>query len=66
MVWIHGGGFKMGTAASTLYGPDYLLEEDVVIVAIGYRLGLLGNKLFAALDKANTYIQITSSISLPF
>ena len=40
----------MGTAASTLYGPDYLLEEDVVIVAIGYRLGLLGNKLFAALQ----------------
>ena len=44
MVWIHGGGFKMGSAGSTLYGPDHLLEEDVVIVAIGYRLGILGNK----------------------
>lgn len=47
MVWIHGGGFKIGTAASILYGPDYFLEEDIVIVAIGYRLGILGNKFVA-------------------
>jgi len=50
MVWIHGGGFKMGTAASTLYGPDHLLEEDVVIVAMGYRLGILGNKFVASVS----------------
>jgi carboxylesterase type B len=47
MAWIHGGGFKTGTAARSMYGPDYLLEEDVVIVAMGYRLGILGNKFFA-------------------
>jgi carboxylesterase type B len=47
MVWIHGGAFKMGNAAPSLYGPDHLLEEDVVIVAIGYRLAILGDKLVA-------------------
>jgi carboxylesterase type B len=59
MVWIHGGGFKMGTAASTMYGPDNLLEGDVVIVATGYRLGILGNKFDADVkplrDKADIY-----------
>jgi Carboxylesterase type B len=37
----------MGTPAPTMYGPDHLLEEDLVIVAIGYRLGILGNKFVA-------------------
>jgi carboxylesterase type B len=47
MVWIHGGAFKMGNAGTFLYGPDHLLEEDIVIVTIGYRLAILGNKLVA-------------------
>jgi carboxylesterase type B len=42
MVWIHGGAFKLGTGSSNIYGPDHLLEEDVVIVAIQYRIGILG------------------------
>jgi carboxylesterase type B len=42
MVWIHGGAFKVGTGSSTMYGPDHLLEEDVVIATIQYRLGILG------------------------
>lgn len=42
MVWIHGGGFLMGSNHKELYGPDYLITENVVIVAINYRLGVLG------------------------
>jgi carboxylesterase type B len=42
MVWIHGGGFYMGSGNSNMYGPDYLVSEDVVLVTINYRLGALG------------------------
>uniref|UniRef100_A0A0C9QW59 Carboxylic ester hydrolase n=1 Tax=Fopius arisanus TaxID=64838 RepID=A0A0C9QW59_9HYME len=42
MVWIHGGGFIFGSGDDTLYGPDYLIEKDIVLVTINYRLGVLG------------------------
>jgi len=40
IVWIHGGNFAKGSAAE--YEPDYLLDEDVVLVTIQYRLGMFG------------------------
>ena len=40
IVWIHGGNFARGSAAE--YEPDYLLDEDVVLVTIQYRLGMFG------------------------
>ncbi|PNF42097.1 hypothetical protein B7P43_G10290 [Cryptotermes secundus] len=42
MVWIHGGGFYIGSANTDCYGPDHLIREDVVIVTLNYRLGALG------------------------
>ncbi|XP_036329415.1 esterase B1-like [Rhagoletis pomonella] len=42
MIWIHGGGFSIGEATRDWYGPDYLMEKDVVLVTIQYRLGVLG------------------------
>ncbi|KAK9875461.1 hypothetical protein WA026_007855 [Henosepilachna vigintioctopunctata] len=42
MVWIHGGGFVVGSNSSTVYDPEYLMTENVVQVSINYRLGLLG------------------------
>ena len=35
VVWIHGGNFARGSAAE--YEPDYILDEDVVLVTIQYR-----------------------------
>ena len=40
LVWIHGGNFARGSAAE--YDPDYLLDEDIVLVTIQYRLGMFG------------------------
>lgn len=40
MVWIHGGSFSKGT--SSHYGPEFLMDKDVVLVTINYRLGVLG------------------------
>ncbi|XP_321363.5 juvenile hormone esterase [Anopheles gambiae] len=42
MVWIHGGSFTGGSGNSWIYGPDNLMPEDVVVVTINYRLGILG------------------------
>ncbi|XP_032457819.1 venom carboxylesterase-6 [Nasonia vitripennis] len=42
MVWIYGGSFKSGYGNSSLYGPDYIIEENVVLVTFNYRLGPLG------------------------
>lgn len=42
MVWIHGGGFQCGSGSSEMYGPDYFVEQDVVLVSINYRCGALG------------------------
>ncbi|KAM9377871.1 cocaine esterase-like [Pholidichthys leucotaenia] len=41
MVWIHGGGFYMGSA-STYDGSAVAAYQDVVVVLIQYRLGFLG------------------------
>ncbi|XP_059192084.1 cocaine esterase-like [Centropristis striata] len=41
MVWIHGGGFSIGSA-SVYDGSALAAYQDVVVVLIQYRLGLLG------------------------
>lgn len=43
IIYIHPGAFVSGSGSSEFYaGPEYLLEHDVVMVAINYRLGALG------------------------
>ncbi|KAF5307862.1 hypothetical protein FQR65_LT06594 [Abscondita terminalis] len=42
MVFLHGGGWLCGGGNSKWYGPDMLLDKDVVLVVPNYRLGALG------------------------
>lgn len=43
MVFIHGGGFLFGNGTdSTKHGPEFLIEKDVVVVSLNYRVGILG------------------------
>jgi para-nitrobenzyl esterase len=43
MVWVHGGAFLNGSAASSLYrGARLAARGDVVVVTVNYRLGILG------------------------
>lgn len=41
MVWIHGGGLSLG-AASQYDGSPMAAYENIVMVVIQYRLGILG------------------------
>ncbi|XP_058796124.1 uncharacterized protein LOC131666991 [Phymastichus coffea] len=42
IVFIHFGGFKSGSGRSSILGPQYLLDKDIVLVTFNYRLGPLG------------------------
>lgn len=42
MFYIHGGGFTYGSGNDILQDPEFLVQKDVIIVTINYRLGPLG------------------------
>lgn len=39
MLYIFGGGFATGSASTMMYGPDFLLLSDVIVVVCNFRLG---------------------------
>lgn len=40
MVFIHGGGYAIGSGNENLHGPDFLIEQNVILVTVNYRLGV--------------------------
>lgn len=42
MFYIHGGSFTNGSGNTDIYGPEYLVANDVILITTNYRLGLLG------------------------
>ncbi|KAK9888322.1 hypothetical protein WA026_000580 [Henosepilachna vigintioctopunctata] len=42
MVFLHGGGFMSGSSNVSQLGADLLASEDVIVVTLNYRLGILG------------------------
>ncbi|XP_060547045.1 cholinesterase-like isoform X3 [Pantherophis guttatus] len=43
LVWIHGGGYLMGTSSLDMFnGASLSAAENVIVVTINYRLGALG------------------------
>ena len=42
MYWIHGGGFTAGATLERLYHGEALAKKGVVMVTVGYRLGVMG------------------------
>ncbi|MGX1776017.1 carboxylesterase/lipase family protein [Nocardia brasiliensis] len=49
LVWIHGGGFVAGSPASPWYDGASFNRDGVIVVSVGYRLGIDG---FLRLDGA--------------
>jgi para-nitrobenzyl esterase len=50
MVWIHGGGFVMGSSASPVTDGGALARRGVLVVSFNYRLGRFGFFAHPALD----------------
>lgn len=42
LFFIHGGGFSGGSGDDNLYGPDFLVPHEIILVTINYRLGAFG------------------------
>jgi len=42
MVWIHGGGLRVGSADNPMYNGVNLAAKDVLVVTLNYRLNVLG------------------------
>lgn len=42
MVWIHGGAFRSGSGAASLYDGTHFARDGVVCVTLNYRLGVEG------------------------
>ncbi|MCM1965415.1 carboxylesterase/lipase family protein [Streptomyces sp. G1] len=42
LVWIHGGGYVAGSAASPWYDGSAFGRDGVILVSVGYRLGVEG------------------------
>jgi para-nitrobenzyl esterase len=55
MVWIHGGGFTAGTPGEQLYHGEWVAKKGVVVVSIGYRLGVFGFLAHPELSAENNH-----------
>lgn len=47
MLWLFGGAYSDGHGDDDNQGPDFLVEQDVILVSINYRVGVFG---FLSLD----------------
>jgi len=56
MVFIHGGGFYLGSGADATYdGSKLSAQQNVIIVTMNYRLSILGLlSLKSLIDESNT------------
>lgn len=63
MVWIHGGGFAFGS--STEY-PGHVLAtfNDVIVVTLNYRLGILGYLNIPGTDVKGNYGMFDQVVSV--
>jgi para-nitrobenzyl esterase len=51
MVWIHGGGFSLGSGSRPAFDGEALARRGVVLVTLNYRLGALGFLAHPALSR---------------
>ncbi|XP_065211403.1 esterase E4-like [Planococcus citri] len=42
IVYFHGGGYVWGSGTEEWYSADYLVEQDVIVVTLNFRLHVLG------------------------
>lgn len=50
---IHGGNFSFGSGNDDILGPDFLVEE-LIVVTINYRVGILGKYFLESISMGGT------------
>lgn len=46
MVYVHGGMYATNGGNNRCVPPEYMMDQDVIVVSIQYRLNILGKKKF--------------------
>lgn len=64
MVWIHGGGYAVGSGGLTPYIGAPLAQRGAVVVTINYRLGHLGFFAHPALDREYAKGEVINNFAL--
>lgn len=49
LIWFHPGKFQEGGAVIQYWNPQYLIEHDIIVVTVNYRLGPFGKLIFILL-----------------
>lgn len=52
-----------GSSGVEMYGPDYLIQKDVVFVSFNYRIGALGMICDSPVDNFEQYLNILQDSS---
>ncbi|XP_058064681.1 esterase B1-like [Anopheles bellator] len=42
LLWIHGGSFVVGSSETDIFGPEFLVDQGIIVVTFNYRLAALG------------------------
>lgn len=63
MVWFHGGSYSQGNTKIDMYGPDFLLTENIVLVTVNYRIGILGKLFYSFIYSIYIHFYYTSDFS---
>ena len=62
MFWIHGGGYMVGES-DEIYGPEFLLDKDVILVSINYRFIIfLNHSIISSVYKLRLVLRSCNSI----
>ena len=54
IVWIHGGGFRVGSGREPLFDGEDLAKRGLLVVTLNYRLGIFGFFVHPELTKEST------------
>jgi len=44
LVFLHGGAYYEGSSDSKELSPDYLMDQDIILVTLNYRLNIFGEQ----------------------
>ncbi|XP_050092100.1 juvenile hormone esterase-like [Anopheles aquasalis] len=42
LLWVHGGSFVVGSSETDIFGPEFFIDKNIIVVTFNYRLGALG------------------------
>jgi hypothetical protein len=61
VAFIHGSAFTYSSSSSSFWGPDFIVPQGVILVAMNYRLGAPGEMIIGYVTKSNDVFYLDES-----